>query len=834
LAIFCFYDLNDTGQIAMRTLRAIVGIFLIVPCAALAGDAASDATATKTGATALGLPAGVTRPADPLAASAFDALQKHCARCHQEGMLSSRSTAAGKFANVLKLDELARAAERVIPGSPEGSRLVQRIAHQEMPYDLYVEFDGSKPEISKDDIASISTWIKSLGGSADAVCSNRRFVTNDDLVDLIEGHLSRLDRSRALLTRYVVLSNLYNACVDDDTMLVYRQAVIKALNSTSRAKTTLPLSTLGDSGVVIPFNLADLGWGTDDWDEIVSVYPYAFRPSGRTGAQIELLARTPLPYVRGDWFAFAAMRPGLYNRLLRLPDTFEQLQEALGVNVRTNIEQLVARRAGFQSSGVSQNNRIIERHPLPSGYFWTTYDFDENRNEQDVFAFPLGPGGNKGFIHKGGETLFSLANGFHGYYMHDARGQRVDRAPTDIMRDISRKDLAVTKAISCIGCHDIGVRRAEDEIRQSVRDDPFFAQSEKERVYALYPPRTEFDQVLERDIQSFARAMRGAGLDPKLKVHGIEMINALSDRYEASVGLQAAAAEFGLTLGDLSRLFQRGSNRRLFSLKRRLELSLVPRDAFESAFLSIAGDIDPGGTVVPARHALLDAKSRILDSPPGCASAPEVALTPSVRELSLTARTLRDALRTEALKGDAQSQLQGRVYFLLNGLSDLLGQQPDVDAADISEYAAGLASLSEAIRQEDKGCRDSKLQWAYDILVNGLSDGTIGSYGRPFIFRVVLSKDPSGQAHIFRIQVSGLNLHTNTPRLDLHQVGGRITQVDVTPTLVSYRLVASQFVPTRFDRYGVGGSLSIRNFGGWLVPYRLSEYPFFIPVLTER
>ena len=69
--------------------------------------------------------------------------------------------------------------------------------------------------------------------------------------------------------------------------------------------------------------------------------------------------------MRADWFAYAASQPPLYDDLMRLPNSFAELAREQGVNVEANIRNFVAQRAGFQRSGVSQNNRMIERHASP-------------------------------------------------------------------------------------------------------------------------------------------------------------------------------------------------------------------------------------------------------------------------------------------------------------------------------------------------------------------------------------------------------------------------------------------------------------------------------------
>ena len=77
---------------------------------------------------------------------------------------------------------------------------------------------------------------------------------------------------------------------------------------------------------------------------------------------------------------------------------------------------------------MSKNNRLIERHTIPTGYFWTSYDFKGDRPKQSLFVHPLGPDGADGFKHDGGETIFSLPNGFQAYYLNTATAPALTRA----------------------------------------------------------------------------------------------------------------------------------------------------------------------------------------------------------------------------------------------------------------------------------------------------------------------------------------------------------------------------------------------------------------------
>jgi hypothetical protein len=393
-------------------------------------------------------------------------------------------------------------------------------------------------------------------------------------------------RQRQSTTRYLTLTHLANICVDSAAMKVYRQAAIKFLNSLGRSSDVVKLETIDPEGTILRFNLIDLGWSAADWDALIAVYPYNVQPDSEFSRTLANGTRTPQSYVRADWFTFTVSQPPLYNALLRLPNTFQELAREQGINVEANIRSFVAQRAAFQKSGVSQNNRLIERHPSRSGYFWTSYDFAGNRDHQSLFDFPLGPS-TAGFRHDGGETIFSLPNGFQGYYLSKATGERLDKGPTTIVRDESRKDFTVTNGISCMGCHDQGMRKARDEVREFVLGRKTFSSDIRDAVDGLYPPHDKMDALIEGDLKRFTGAMIQAGLDPALKLNGIEMINALAKRYEDDVDLTLAAAELGLTKAD----FKDASgdvDPKFRSLVRRLSQSSVPRDQFELAFRELA------------------------------------------------------------------------------------------------------------------------------------------------------------------------------------------------------------------------------------------------------
>ena len=544
--------------------------------------------------------AAIPKPSSEIEKAAYDALNKHCARCHQTGKLDRLKPAKG-FGNVLHLRELANDPNLVLPGNPDGSKLLQQILNQNMPYDYYKDGDVLASVPDENDIKAISTWITSLAATRYAACEGRTYLYNEGIINKIAEDLNSLPDHRIKNTRYITLTHLYNSCATDKAMNVYRQAVIKLLNSLSYNSDVVTLHTIDEGKTIIRFNLDDLKWTTYQWDRMTSVYPYGIVPDVKMYKFITGHLYTQVPYIRGDWFAFSASRPPLYHDLLKLPHTFQELAVSLGVNVKHDIENYIAQRAGFQKSLVSRNNRLIERHTGKYGVFWTSYDFGGSGGRQSLFSHPIGPFAQYGveaFKANGGETIFSLPNGFNAYFLSVDTGKRIDKGPTSIVIDPDRRDFSVANGISCMGCHDHGFRAAKDDIRNHVIKDRNYPKQVRDAVEALYPTHDVMDGLLKKDLAKFHAAMLAAGLDPSLKLEGVEMINALSNRYEKDVDLLLAAAEYGLGEKDfVAAASDRGGEIR--SILRRLQQATVPRDEFENQFPKLIAQVTDDVAIIP-------------------------------------------------------------------------------------------------------------------------------------------------------------------------------------------------------------------------------------------
>src|SRR5262249_18509576 len=150
----------------------------------------------------------------------------------------------------------------------------------------------------------------------------------------------------------------------------------KLLNSLSwHPRITLP-KVVDRDGLLLRIDLRDFMWDANLWNRLVGEYPYGVLPdtAGARAALVGTASRVPM--VRVGWFLASASRAPLYYDLLQMPTTSTELERQLRIDVAQDIIQERVARAGFNGSGISKNNRVLERHDSVHGAYWRTYDFD--------------------------------------------------------------------------------------------------------------------------------------------------------------------------------------------------------------------------------------------------------------------------------------------------------------------------------------------------------------------------------------------------------------------------------------------------------------------------
>jgi Domain of unknown function (DUF4384) len=495
-------------------------------------------------------------PLTALAAKAYAVLDTHCARCHQTGRLKI-ARAAKPTANILALDELSADPALVRPGVPDASPLYTIMLRRHSPHlgpDIWPPIGE---ELTASDVQTVRDWIQDLPAFKPGTCPGRPPITTAASAAALEAAVAAIPAEKAKTTRFISLANLYNACASYPELNGYREAVTRVINSLSWKPEAVRLETIDAERTILKFDLTDIGWVEAHWEKLVQSYPHSGNAATRSSDDLNRKIGSTVPLVRGDWFAATAMSPPLYHSLLGLPARFANLQRILNTDREANIKANIARRAAISESTITRAGRIVERHQTKEGSLWIAYDFANSEGRQNIATHPLGPStapaGRAPFKHDIARALFTLPNGFLGFSLNDPSGDRLDRSPPQIDRDVIGWSTGSENGLACAGCHTSGPLNVRDEVRAAAEADKAMTKDLREAVQALYPPENEFAELIAEDHQRHRKALQNAGLNPDLTVHGLEPMTALARQYQKDAGISTMSAETGLPPEDLLR-----------------------------------------------------------------------------------------------------------------------------------------------------------------------------------------------------------------------------------------------------------------------------------------
>jgi len=494
-------------------------------------------------------------------------LERNCFRCH--GKDGSKEGGVDYVLDVKKLID----KRKVVPGAADKSRLYLRVVNGDMPC------DGEQPRPTKEEIALLKVWID--GGDPSAAPpvqevkeEKRSFIGLKDSLTAMLAHQQRTERDARHYQRYFTLTNLYNnPAVSGKDLRLYEAALAKLLNSLSWKRAIVVPQPVDEKRTVFVVDVRKLDWDRHNlWLEVLKAYPYGLThreypdddETRKAAEDLYELAGTELPAVRIDWFIATAARPPLYHTLLQLPKDAKELEHRLGVDVRQDILNDEATRAGFTKSGISVHNRMVERHESRFGAYWKSYDFKSDDGTANLNLFPLGPKfeGNpfndQAFEHAGGEIIFNLPNGLQGYLLINNKDERIDEGPTEIVRDKTETSgsVAVVTGISCMSCHQHGMLKDfKDGVRLGARSKG----EARDKVRKLYSEPGTMTKLLEEDEARFLNGLdRATGLflkvgpDAKKDIQEFpEVIGPLARLYRnKEVGAAEAAYELGYKDAD--------------------------------------------------------------------------------------------------------------------------------------------------------------------------------------------------------------------------------------------------------------------------------------------
>jgi serine/threonine-protein kinase len=578
-----------------------------------------------------------------LASEVKEIFRRNCQECH-----GGRFT----YADLKILDFAALLKDgHAVPGKPEESPVFQRITAQ----DGTVMPKKPNPRLRPEEVETVRKWILAGAGAAPADVALPAADAQAPPEEKLEqqavgvGYVLRTvlkdvrDQRKAgkdvRFLRYFSLTHLLTRGATRRELDLQRDALTVAINHLSwQPQLVKPRVVDAPTSTIFCVDIRDLGWDkrpfhviqTDRqgnlrdagasrrnlFDLVLAEYPYAAMYDSRTYEALagEFLVPAeqvrPVPYVRADWFVSTATLPPLYNDVLQLPANLPDLERMLGVDADNNRRRFVAQRAGMTVSGVSNNNRVVERHPLPrgtringaalpfDGYFWLSFDYKSSKGQDNMFRDPVD------LKPSGGEMIFSLPNGLQGYYVADGKGNRVDAAPTEIVKDdFFAADKIVRNGLSCIRCHDKGMKSFNDTVRPAVEllpDKPGF---DRRAVLDLYPGDAVLGPKRDEDGAVFLKAMKELlGKQPPASPLG-PVSQAFSD---TPLKLTDASAELGYPKAEgLEVVFRQPqfASLGLTALgaenKKGTNLGLIRRDMWDDYFDQVVRMQGLGTPVVP-------------------------------------------------------------------------------------------------------------------------------------------------------------------------------------------------------------------------------------------
>ncbi len=571
----------------------------------------------------------------PLAQQAFAIFEQRCLDCHGE---------FGSYSDVLTIKHRDLIENQsVIPGQPDASEFYLRLLGDtdngsQMPL-------GQEP-LDAEMIATVRRWIESGAPDWEAIPKpERRFITTEAMLKTIHTHVTSLTAFERSFARYFTLTHLYNAGASGDNLRAYRNALSKLVNSLSWGSEVIKPTPIDREETIFYIDLRHYEWDikSDKWYKIEQAYPYGVQLRLPTYTTLCEETDCELPFVRADWFIATASLPPLYHEILDLPKTDKELETRLEIDVAGNLKNapgVRVWRAGFNESGVSVNNRIVERHKSRYGAYWKSYDFAGNVGAQNIFTHPLD------FTHDGGEIIFNLPNGLQAYYLSTAAirhqvqkgdtlwgisrkyyaslksiiqannihptvrltigesllipgiGGRLDEAPINIVSNAGTRDPVVRNGLSCMGCHTEGMKAFEDQVRSVIlqsQNPPY----DKAQALRLYAEKSEMDSFIREDTARYREAIEAAGG----VFGGSEPIQQLVKQFEGPLDATHAAVEVGLKTDDfLKRIRENSALQNAGLLVLGVEKGTVKRDAWESQFGGIVSTINLDSPLSPVEQ----------------------------------------------------------------------------------------------------------------------------------------------------------------------------------------------------------------------------------------
>jgi serine/threonine-protein kinase len=404
----------------------------------------------------------------------------------------------------------------------------------------------------------------------------------DQALRLMQADMATQDDADKPFTRYLTINYASNAGLCGRPLQRQRYALFKGINSVSTETVVKQPVAIDRDEVIYRIDIRDYGWDreidlqdndvtdpanvdfADGWEAIIAnptTAAYAVEYIGDQADDLKADAGTLVPFLPVNVFIQATEFGDLYYTLIGgKANLFDFELEVLGIDTAEEIERDNLMRAGFENSGVSKQERVLNRFDSNLGAgssYWLSFDFDgggggevegefvNDLANESIFSDPLD------FAFAGGEAIFSLPNGLQGYYVAAANGNRLATAPIGVVIDPAQNNGLVTNGASCHSCHNAGMITFTDTVRQYVEENRRDFDNETfESVMIQYVDQVTFQKAMDDDSRMHVAALERAGVPA-------ETPDAVSRTYLdfqlGNVTLEVAAGELSVPADELLR-----------------------------------------------------------------------------------------------------------------------------------------------------------------------------------------------------------------------------------------------------------------------------------------
>jgi hypothetical protein len=238
--------------------------------------------------------------------AAHAVLEKHCARCHQEGRLKEGVTKPKSgLGYVLGLRRVWSGPNFVDKADVKNSAILNaigregRYAYPEMP-------DGCGNDAScfptDEEYVALESWLMAAAERKNEE-KVRHTVSLAEEFKLALMDLNSLPVHRQFDVRYISLRVEHNDTGLSATGVAEHKAtLIKTLNMLSKNPAVFTFSAVDTAEILVRIQLPELGWDADTWRLLEGLYPYGVSSGVDTALQnLQHQTHSAVPIIRADW-----------------------------------------------------------------------------------------------------------------------------------------------------------------------------------------------------------------------------------------------------------------------------------------------------------------------------------------------------------------------------------------------------------------------------------------------------------------------------------------------------------------------------------------------------